>query len=94
MPKATVFSGLTIDTTQELTEQNYNDIKDKLITYVGVYRNGSVTQTRNDWKDEWYAKRWRIISNSKYAKFNRGTKTLNNGCGLTYEEYKSAYQKC
>ncbi len=27
VPKTTVFSGLTIDTTQELTEQNYNDIK-------------------------------------------------------------------
>ena len=27
VPKTTVFTGLTIDTTQELTEQNYNDIK-------------------------------------------------------------------
>ena len=33
VPKTTVFSGLTIDTTQELTDQNYEDIKNKLIEY-------------------------------------------------------------
>ena len=54
VPKTAVFSGLAIDTTKELTEQNYTDIKNKLITYAGVYRNGSASQTRNDWKDEWY----------------------------------------
>ena len=41
VPKTTVFSGLTIDTKKELTEQNYNDIKSKLITYAGIYRKGS-----------------------------------------------------
>ena len=30
VPKTTVFSGLTIDTTGTLTEQNYTDIKNKL----------------------------------------------------------------
>ena len=54
VPKTIVFSGLTIDTTETITEQNYNDIKDKLIAYVGVYRNGSASQTRSDWTDEWY----------------------------------------
>ena len=54
VPKTTVFAGLTIDTTQELTEQNYNDIKNKLIEYVKVYRKGSTTQNEN-WTDEWYA---------------------------------------
>ena len=93
VPKVTVFSGLTIDTTQELTEQNYNDIKDKLITYVGVYRNGSVTQTRNDWKDEWYAKDGELLVTASTQNLTEEQKTLNNGCGLTYEEYKSAYQK-
>ena len=93
VPKATVFSRLTIDTTQELTEQNYNDIKDKLITYVGVYRNGSVTQTRNDWKDEWYAKDGELLVTASTQNLTEEQKTLNNGCGLTYEEYKSAYQK-
>ena len=93
VPKVTVFSGLTIDTTQELTEQNYNDIKDKLITYVGVYRNGSATQTRNDWKDEWYAKDGELLVTASTQNLTEEQKTLNNGCGLTYEEYKSAYQK-
>ena len=54
VPKTTVFEDLKIDTTKELTDQNYNDIKNKLIEYVGIYRNGSVSQTRNNWKDEWY----------------------------------------
>ena len=54
VPKTTVFEDLKIDTTKELTNQNYNDIKNKLIEYVGIYRNGSVSQTRNNWKDEWY----------------------------------------
>ena len=55
VPKTTVFSGLTIDTTQELTDQNYTDIKNKLIAYAGVYRNGSASQTRSDWTDEYYS---------------------------------------
>ena len=93
VPKATVFSGLTIDTTQELTEQNYNDIKDKLITYVGVYRNGSATQTRNDWKDEWYAKDGELLVTASTQNLTEEQKTLNNGCGLTYDEYKTAYQR-
>ena len=55
VPKTTVFSGLTIDTTNTLTEQNYADIKNKLIAYAGVYRNGSASQTRSDWTDEYYS---------------------------------------
>ena len=55
VPKTTVFSGLTIDTTNTLTEQNYIDIKNKLIAYAGVYRNGSASQTRSDWTDEYYS---------------------------------------
>ena len=55
VPKTTVFSGLTIDTTNTLTEQNYTDIKNKLIAYAGVYRNGSASQTRSDWTDEYYS---------------------------------------
>ena len=69
VPKTTVFTGLTIDTTNTLTEQNYTDIKNKLIAYAGVYRKGSATQNEN-WTDEWY-----------------------EGCGLTSEEYTTAYQK-
>ena len=69
VPKTTVFSGLTIDTTGTLTEQNYTDIKNKLIAYATTYRKGSASQSCN-WTDEWY-----------------------NGCGMTSDEYKAAYQK-
>ena len=54
VPKTTVFSGLLIDTTRTLTEEKYTNIKEKLISYVGIYKNGSDYQTLNDWKDEWY----------------------------------------
>ena len=53
VPKTTVFSGLTIDTTNTLTEQNYTDIKNKLIAYATTYREGSSGQGRY-WTDEWY----------------------------------------
>ena len=47
VPKTTVFSGLTIDTTNTLTEQNYADIKNKLIAYATTYRTS--------WTDEYYS---------------------------------------
>ena len=53
VPKTIVFADLTIDTTKELTEQNYNNIRDKLIEYARVYRKGSEPQSYN-WIDEWY----------------------------------------
>ncbi len=53
VPKDTVFSGLTIDTTKELTEQNYTDIKNKMIDYAKTYREGKLGQGC-DWTDEWY----------------------------------------
>ena len=53
VPKTTVFSGLTIDTTKELTEQNYTDIKNKLIAYATTYREGKAGQGCS-WTDEWY----------------------------------------
>ena len=53
VPKTTVFSGLTIDTTNTLTEQNYTDIKNKLIAYATTYRKGDATQSYR-WTDEWY----------------------------------------
>ncbi len=36
-----------------------------------------------DWTDEYYNSKWLI-----------NKKLLTNGCGLTYDEYKTAYQKC
>ena len=53
VPKTTAFSGLNIDTTSTLTAQNYTDIANKMITYVGVYRKGSANQNCS-WTDEWY----------------------------------------
>ena len=53
VPKTTVFSGLTIDTTNTLTEQNYTDIKNKLIAYATKYREGKAGEGLN-WTDEWY----------------------------------------
>ena len=53
VPKTTVFSGLTIDTTNTLTDQNYTDIKNKLIAYATTYRKGDATQSYR-WTDEWY----------------------------------------
>ena len=91
--KTTVFGDLAIDTTQELTEQNYTDIKNKLIAYAGVYRNGSASQTRSDWKDEWYAKDGSTLITASTSNLTEAQKALTNGCGLTYDEYKTAYQK-
>ena len=34
VPKTTVFSGLTIDTTKELTGQNYNNIKKRILLFI------------------------------------------------------------
>ena len=53
VPKTTVFADLTIDTTNTLTEQNYTDIKNKLIEYATTYREGKAGQGLN-WTDEWY----------------------------------------
>ena len=53
VPKDTAFSGLTIDTTGELTDPNYEDIKNKMISYAQTYREGAKGQGKS-WTDEWY----------------------------------------
>ena len=53
VPKDTAFSGLTIDTTGTLTEQNYTDIKNKMIDYAQTYREGKLGQGFYC-TDEWY----------------------------------------
>ena len=45
---------LVEDTRQTIKLLNHFDIKNKMITYAGVYRKGSASQTRSDWIDEWY----------------------------------------
>ena len=92
VPKTTVFADLTIDITNTLTDQNYTDIKNKLIAYAGVYRKGDVTQSHN-WTDEWYAKDGSTLITASTSNLTEEQKALTNGCGLTYDEYKTAYQK-
>ena len=92
VPKDTAFSGLTIDTTNTLTEQNYTDIKNKLIAYATTYREGSSGQGRN-WTDKWYAKYGSTLITASTSNLTEAQKALTNGCGLTYDEYKTAYQK-
>ena len=87
VPKDTAFSGLTIDTTNTLTEQNYTDIKNKLIAYAKKYREGY------NWTDEWYAKDGSTLVTASTSNLIETQKALTNGCGLTYDEYKTAYQK-
>ena len=85
VPKTTVFQDLTIDTSKELTEQNYNDIRDKLIEYVATYKSS--------WTDEWYAKDGETLITASTENLTDAQKALTNGCGLTYDEYKAIYQK-
>ena len=86
VPKTTVFSGLTIDTTNTLKDQNYTDIKNKLIAYATTYREGS-------YADEWYAKDGSTLVTASTSNLTDAQKALTNGCGLSYDEYKTAYQK-
>lgn len=53
VPKTEVFSGLTINTEEALTEQDYTAIKNKLKEYTKDYQEGSAGQGRY-WEDEWY----------------------------------------
>ena len=92
VPKDTAFSGLTINTTNTLTEQNYTDIKNKMIDYAQTYREGKSGQGYN-WTDEWYAKDGSKLITASTSNLTEAQKALTNGCGLTYDEYKTAYQK-
>ena len=85
VPKTKVFSNLTIDTTKELTYQNYADIKNKLIDYAITYRSS--------YSDEWYAMDGNTLVTENTENLTDAQKALTNGCGLTYDEYKAIYQK-
>ena len=70
VPKDTAFSGLTIDTTGTITEQNYTDIKNKMIsyaqTYWGNYKNTSRTITSENAKQSTdYGDSWEVITGTK-----------------------------
>lgn len=74
------------------TEEDYQKIKEVLIAYIGVYRGGQVWQGYN-WTDEWYAMDGETLVTASRTGLTDTQKTLNNGCGLTYNEYQITYQK-
>ena len=93
VPKTKVFTEMQIDETKELADQDYENIKNRLVTYVGVYRNGSATQTRNSWTDEWYAIDGNTVLTANTENLTEAQKKLKDGCGLNFYNYKKIYQK-
>ena len=82
---ATVFTGATSST-------DYNNIKADLIEYASDYREGSKGQGKN-WTDEWYAVDGSTLVTASTEGLTEAQKLLNNGCGLTYNEYNTNYNK-
>ena len=75
---ATVFTSATSST-------DYDNIKADLIAYASDYR-GSYT-------DEWYAMDGKTVVTASTEGLTEAQKLLNNGCGLTYNEYNTNYNK-
>ena len=82
---ATVFTSATNST-------DYENIKEDLITYASDYREGKKGQGYN-WRDEWYAKDGSTLVTASTEGLTESQKLLNNGCGLTYNEYNTNYKK-
>ena len=82
---ATVFTSATSST-------DYDNIKADLIAYASDYREGSKGQGRY-WTDEWYAMDGTTLVTASTEGLTESQKLLNNGCGLTYNEYNTKYQK-
>ena len=70
---------------------DYDNIKMDLIAYASDYREGSEGQGLN-WTDEWYAMNGEKIITASTSGLTDAQKSLNNGCGLTYNEYITRYQ--
>ena len=87
VPK-TIFT--SVKTLNKVSESElYNAIKIDLINYVTTptnYRN-------SDYEDEWHALDGETLVNERTANLTEEQKKLNNGCGLTYYEYKENYEK-
>ena len=81
----------TVFTTATKSDE-YDKIKTDLITYATDYREGSEGQGL-DWTDEWYAKDVDTLVTASTAGLTDAQKALNNGCGLTYNQYQEVYQK-
>ena len=82
---STVFTSATNST-------DYDNIKADLIVYASDYREGSKGQGRY-WTDEWYAMDGETLVTASTEGLKDAQKTLNNGCGLTYNEYNTNYKK-
>ncbi len=85
---ATVFTSATNST-------DYDNIKADLISYASDYREGAKGQGCN-WTDEWYAIDGGTLETLVTAStegLTEAQKLLNNGCGLTYNEYNTNYNK-
>ena len=64
---------------------DYENIKTDLITYAKDYRS--------TWTDEWYAMDGSTLVTASTEGLTDEQKALNNGCGLTYNEYNTNYNK-
>ena len=82
---STVFTSATSST-------DYNNIKADLIEYAKDYREGKKGQGCN-WIDEWYAMEGETLVTASTEGLTETQKLLNNGCGLTYNEYNTNYKK-
>ena len=76
---STVFTNATSST-------DYDNIKADLIAYASDYR-------KNGYTDEWYAKDGSTLVTASTEGLTDAQKLLNNGCGLTYNEYNTNYNK-
>ena len=74
---------------------DYDNIKADLITYASGYRKGSKDQELQgyNWTDEWYAMDGSTLVTASTEGLTDAQKALNNGCGLTYNEYNTNYNK-
>ena len=75
---STVFTNAT-------SSSDYENIKTDLITYANDYRS--------TWTDEWYAMDGETLVTASTEGLTDAQKLLNNGCGLTYNEYNTNYNK-
>ena len=75
---ATVFTSATNST-------DYDNIKADLISYASDYRDS--------YTDEWYAMDGSTLVTASTEGLTDAQKLLNNGCGLTYNEYNTNYNK-
>ena len=79
---ATVFTSATSST-------DYDNIKADLIKYASDYRDSGIDEC----VDEWYAMDGSTLVAASTEGLTEAQKLLNNGCGLTYNEYNTNYNK-